>query len=387
MSIRRSRFAAAPAALLLALVAGAPGCSGESPTADAPAPATETPAATPAGAAADSPAAAAPAAATAPTAPGAAAAPAGAPSAPGAEPVIADADLPAVVARIDGKDVTREDLLARAAEARGALAQRGVPPPPSTRSFYRSVINDLVGNALLYRELEAQGKAAPAADVDAQVATMRSQFASDAEFDAALAQRGFDRVRLRRELAESLTVQKWVTETVMPTLAVTEAEAREFYTLNEARMIDPERVRARHILVRVDPQGTLEQKQEQKKKTDALRARIAGGEDFAKVATEASEDPGSGPRGGELGWIVRGQTVPAFEKVAFELEPGRISDVVETRFGFHLIEVLEKKAEGRIAFEQARPRIEEMMRQRKLEAAVREKLNELGSKAKVEILL
>jgi peptidyl-prolyl cis-trans isomerase C len=301
--------------------------------------------------------------------------------------VIADADLPAVVARVDGKDVTREDLLSRAAEARGALAQRGVPPPPSTRSFYLQVLDDLIGNALLYRELEGQGLAAPAADVDAQLASVRARFATDAEFDAALAERRFDRDRLRRDIAESLTVQKWVAETVAPKLEVTEAEAREFYTLNEARMIEPERVRARHILVRVDPQGTLEQKQQQKAKTDALRTRIAGGEDFAKVATEASEDPGSGPRGGELGWVTRGQTVPAFEKVAFELEIGKLSDVVETRFGFHLIEVLEKKAEGRIAFEQARTRIEEMLRQRKLEQAVRAKLNELGAKAKIEILL
>jgi peptidyl-prolyl cis-trans isomerase C len=384
MSIRRSRIAAAPAALLLLLVAGTPGCSRETTApedAGAPEAASgpDAPAAAPSPAPATAPEAVAPATSATPAA--------AAPGTPGAEPVIADADLPAVVARVDGKDVTREDLLSRAAEARGALAQRGVPPPPSTRSFYRSVINDLVGNALLYRELEAQGKAAPAADVDAQFAAMRSRFASDAEFDAAIAQRGFDRERLRREIAESLTVQKWVTETVMPTLTVSEAEAREFYALNEERMIDPERVRARHILLRVDPQGTLEQKQAQKQKTEALRARIAGGEEFSKVATEASEDPGSGPRGGELGWIVRGQTVPAFEKVAFELEPGKLSDVVETRFGFHLIEVLEKKAEGKVAFEQARPRIEEMMRQRKLEAAVREKLNELGSKAKVEILL
>lgn len=384
MSIRTSRFAAAPAAFLLALVAGAPGCSRETPSADGAAPQAEAPATDPSGVAPESTAAPTVGPAATTSEPGTAA---GEPAAPDAEPVIADADLPAVVARIDGKDVTREDLLARAAEARGALAQRGVPPPLSTRSFYRSVINDLVGNALLYRELEAQGKAAATADVDAQVAAMRARFPSETEFEAALSQRGFDRERLRREIAESLTVQKWVTETVMPTLAVSESEAREFYTLNEARMVEPERVRARHILIRVDPQGTLEQKQAQKQKTDALRARIAGGEDFAKVAAEASEDPGSGPRGGELGWIVRGQTVPAFEKVAFELEPGKLSDLVETRFGFHLIEVLEKKAEGRIAFEQARARIEEMLRQRKLEAAVREKLNDLGAKAKVEILL
>lgn len=312
-------------------------------------------------------------------------APSAAPQAP--EPVLADSEIPEIVARVEGEEITRADLLARAGEARGALAQRGVPPPPSTRTFYRKVLDDLIGNALVFRQQKAAGKEAPAADVAAQMAALRSQFESDADFDKALAERGFDRPRLEREIAESLTVQKWVAESILPTLQVTEAEAREFYTANQERMINPERVRARHILLTVDPEGTAEQKQAARTKLEELRAKLAGGADFATVARESSQDPGSAPRGGELGWIVRGQTVPAFEAAAFAAEVGKLSEVVETRFGFHLLEVQEKVAQSTVPFEQARPRIEELLKQRKMEQVVGEKLNELGSKAKVEILL
>jgi peptidyl-prolyl cis-trans isomerase C len=337
--------------------------------------------------AAAAPSALAPAAATEPAAAGAPGAPAAPGAAAAAEPVLAPEQIPAIVARIEGREVTREDLIARAQEARGALAERGVQAPPATRSFYRSVLDDLIGNALLYAELSAQGRAAAPADVDQQVAAVRAQFKTDAEFDQALAGRGFDRDRLRREVTESLTVQKWVRETVMPSIQVSEGEAKEFYDQNQARMVEPERLRARHLLVSVDPQATAEQKAEKRRRVDELRVRIAGGADFAQVAKEASDDPITGPRGGELEWLVRGRAVPAFEKAAFELPPGRLSEVVETRFGFHLIEVHEKKPETRIEFVQARERIEQLLKQRKLEQAVRSKLNDLGAKAKVEILI
>ena len=385
MSIRPYRPHAAPALAGLALMAlmallFLPACS-ESGTGavEAPAGGSE-PAAAPVAAAVAEPGAPA-------AAPVAGVAPTSVPAAQAAEAPLPVEQIPAVVARLDGRDITREDLLARAGEARGALADRGIQAPPPTRSFYRRVLDDLVGNALLYAELNAQGKAATPAEVDQQLAAVRGQFKTEAEFDQALAARGFDRERLKRELSESLTVQKWVRETVVPSITVTEAEAREFYAQNQARMIEPERVRARHVLVSVDPKATPDQKAEKRKRADELRARIAGGTDFAQVAKEASDDPNSAPRGGDLNWLARGQAPPAFEEAAFALEPGKLSDVIESRFGFHILEVQEKKAESPVAFEQAREQIEQVLKQRKLETSVREKLNQLGSKAKVEILI
>jgi len=369
-SPRRSR------AFLVALVGLGLGVGCSRSEADAaPAAASATPAAAAA-------AAQAPAATAAPGAQPGAPAPAATP-----EPALTPEQIPAVVARIDGKDVTREDLLARAAEARGALAERGFQSPPSTRSFYRKVLDDIIGNRLLYQDLVAQGMAAATADVDRRLAEIRGQFPSPEEYQKALAARSFDEARLRRDLEEGLTVQKWVQEKVVPSLAVSDAEVQKFYQEHSAQMMEPESVGASHVLVAVPREATAEQKAEKRQRAEQLRARIAGGEDFAAVAREASEDPSSAPRGGDLGRVFRGQTVPEFENAAFALAPGALSAVVETQYGFHVIKVADKKPAGQLALEQVKERIVQAIKQRALESKVRETVQALGNKAKIEILI
>lgn len=359
------------------------GCArGQADTDPAPAP-TPAPAAAPAPAARPAPAPAqAPAAAPAPAAPGAAPA-----AQVPADPVLGPDQIPDVVATVDGVAVGKADLLARATEAQASLAQRGVPPTPTTRSFYRAVLDDLIGTRLLVRELESQGKGASAADVEQQFAALRGQFHSDQEFDDMLKSRGFDRERLKRDIGESLAVNHWVQETVIPAITVSEAEQRQFFSDNQEQMVQPEGVRVRHILVVSAPSDTLEQKAAKRKQAEALRAKVAGGADFAAVAKESSQDPGTAPKGGEVGWIRHGQTVPLFEQAAFALAPGKLSEVVETRFGYHVIEVEEKRSEKKLAFDEVKERIDGVLKQHKLEEAVRARLNELGGKAKIEIRL
>jgi peptidyl-prolyl cis-trans isomerase C len=384
MTTRTSRSLAASlgaAAVLLVL-----GCSKGQARTDDPAGAAAT-ASAPAAAAATSDPAPPPQQAAPAAAPAAAGTPQAAPGKPAAEedPILPTDKIPDVVATVDGQDVTKADLLARANEALGALAQRGISPPPPTRSFYRNVLDDLIGNRLLYKDLAAQNKAATPKEVDDQIAAIRAQFKSDEEFEKMLTARGFDRDRLKREVAESLTVNKWVENTVIPSLQVSDEEAKKFYDANQERMVRPESVRARHILVAVPADATAEQKAEKKKQAEALRAKIAGGEDFAAVAKASSDDKGSGARGGELGWLRRGQTVPAFDQAAFSLEPGKLSDVVESKFGYHIIEVEEKKPAGKLTFDEVKDRIVELIKQHDLENAIHAKLDDLGSKAKIEI--
>jgi peptidyl-prolyl cis-trans isomerase C len=291
------------------------------------------------------------------------------------------------VAKLDGVDITKNDLVARATEARGAIAQRGMAPPAPTMGFFRKVLDDIIGNRLLARDLVAQGKGATPAEVDQQVASIRSQFESDAAFEQSLAARGFDRERLKREVAEGITVSRWVQQTVVPSIQADEAELRKFYDANAEKMVEPEKAHVRHVLVLVDPKATPEERAAKKKHAEELRAKIAGGADFAAVATESSDDKQSAARGGDLGWFYKGQMVPPFEKAAFELPTGKLSEVVETRFGYHVIEVLERKTATKLTFEDARPRIEQVVKQRRLEETVRGKINELAGKAKIEILI
>lgn len=119
----------------------------------------------------------------------------------------------------------------------------------------------------------------------------------------------------------------------------TEEELRQIY---EEEQPDLE-VRARHILLRLPADATPEQRDSVAALAEELQQRAAGGEDFAELATEYSEDPGTAENGGDLGYFGRGNMVEPFEEAAFSLEPGEVSDVVETPFGFHVIKVLDRR--------------------------------------------
>lgn len=103
------------------------------------------------------------------------------------------------------------------------------------------------------------------------------------------------------------------------------------------------RVRARHILFRFPDDVTPAQREEIQQQAEEVRQRAVEGEDFGELATRYSEDPGSAPRGGDLGWFEPGAMVPQFEEAAFRLQPGEISPVTETLFGLHIIKVDERE--------------------------------------------
>lgn len=120
------------------------------------------------------------------------------------------------------------------------------------------------------------------------------------------------------------------------------ALAREQFEVNRAAYALPEGVRVTHILVRVDPEDDHLQEPEMRAKAESILAKLKAGADFAATAKEFSDDKGSANRGGELpGWVEKGKTVPPFEKAAFALKPGAMSELVRTRFGFHIIKQLE----------------------------------------------
>jgi peptidyl-prolyl cis-trans isomerase D len=133
-------------------------------------------------------------------------------------------------------------------------------------------------------------------------------------------------------------------------------QLRKRYQENIDSYRTPERVHARHILVKTagvanDQQAKLRQK------ADDLLKQLKGGADFATLAKKNSDDPGSAEKGGDLSWIVKGQTVPEFEKAAFSLKPNELSGVITTEYGFHIIQVLEHQSARTESFEEAKPQL------------------------------
>jgi len=123
-------------------------------------------------------------------------------------------------------------------------------------------------------------------------------------------------------------------------------QVRAYYDANKDKEFkQPEQVQARHILIAADASAGPAVRDAAKAKAEKLRKEIVGGADFAELAKKNSDDPGTKDKGGDLGWFGRGQMVKAFEDTAFAAKPGEVSDVVESQYGYHIIQVMAKRPE------------------------------------------
>ncbi|MBV9558778.1 MAG: peptidyl-prolyl cis-trans isomerase [Pseudolabrys sp.] len=161
--------------------------------------------------------------------------------------------------------------------------------------------------------------------------------------------------------------------------ALTDAEMHKVYDEAVKQVPPEEEVHARHILFRA-PAGDEAASKEAEAKIKAVIERLKKGEDFAKVASELTEDPSGKANGGDLGYFTKEQMVPEFADVAFKLDKGAISEPVKTQFGWHVIKTEDKRTKPAPSFDEVKPQIETFV-QRKAQAELVTKLREA---AKVE---
>ena len=302
---------------------------------------------------------------------------------PAAEPV--PEELPAVVARVNTHTITSDEL-ERA--VRSAEIQAGQALPPQFRDqVYRSVLDRLVSFHLLLQESETLSISADDAAIDARIDMIRSGFPSDDAFETQLGSWETTLDALREETRRDLVVERVLESEVLPGIDVDVEAAREFYELHSAQFTEGGGVRARHILLGLSPNATDEEKSEARDRAERLRREAEGGTDFAELARTHSEDPGSAANGGDLGLVVRGQTVPSFEAALFALEPGELSEVVETPFGVHVILMVEREAERTAPFAEAGVQIREFLIEQEQQARVATFIEELKARADIEILI
>jgi peptidyl-prolyl cis-trans isomerase C len=195
-----------------------------------------------------------------------------------------------------------------------------------------------------------------------------------------------DEKDLREYTRRDLLIAHFIETTFVPKATVSEAEARAFYDTNQDKFTRGASVKASHILIGVDAKASAEEKKKAREKAEALRKEIAGGADFAAVAKGNSTCPSS-QRGGDLGFFGAGQMVPEFEKAAFALKPGEVSDVVETQFGYHIIKVTEKKPAETTDFKDVQAKIEEFLKGQKVNELIQAYIEDAKKTASIEILL
>lgn len=284
----------------------------------------------------------------------------------------AQAASDAAVATVNGETISNDQLDRELAGIQGRMARQGQPVPDEALAQIRGrVLDQLIGETLLFQESQKLKIRVDDQKIQGQIDEMAQGFEDKAAFDLALANAGLSREVLTERLGRQMAIQQLIEEKIVAGVQVAEARADEFYKANPEVFVQPEQVRARHILIRTEAEADAAAKTEARKQIDGLRQKAVDGADFAELAKTHSQDPGSKEKGGDLGFFARGQMVKPFEDTAFALKENEISQVVESPFGFHLIQVTGRKPAETVAYETVKPRILEHLKQQ----AIREKLD------------
>ncbi|MFQ5915129.1 MAG: peptidylprolyl isomerase [Nitrospinota bacterium] len=293
------------------------------------------------------------------------------------------ASFPEVVARVNEEPIHKSDLLDR---VKGLQARTRGATDNTSAAFYRRVLDELVGAELLYQASVARNLIPADAEVEAQIEAIQGRFPGAGEFEQSLSTQGLTLTKLRAVINKEMSIQKLIEAEIAGRVTVSEEAKKKFYEENRELMKQPEKLRLSHILVRVAEDAPPEVREEAKKKAGDLRGRVEQGEDFGALARQYSDDPGSKANGGEL-IITRGQTVPPFEQAALALEPEELSDVVETRFGYHIIKLSERIPSGVAPYQEVEGQIGEFLGQRGLQEQVEAEIEVLRSQAQVQIFI
>jgi peptidyl-prolyl cis-trans isomerase C len=307
------------------------------------------------------------------------------PAAPAPAPAKAvPAQLPSVVARVNGDAISKTEF----ESAVQAIEQNRGPVPAERRDeVFRGLLDNMVSTKLLRQEALARKVAVSDADLDAHLTAIKAQLGSEDVFKQMLTARKQTADAFRAEQRTDLAVRKMLAETLKDKVTPTPDEISTFYKENLDRLKQPEQVRASHILVTV-PQGADEAtKAKSKARAADILKQAKAGKDFAALAKEHSQDPGSAVNGGDLGYFPQGQMVPAFNEVAFKLAPGAMSDLVETQFGFHIIKVVDKKAAHTMSLDEVREDLTKYLENQKRQRETTAFVAGLRAKGKVEILI
>ena len=245
------------------------------------------------------------------------------------------------------------------------------------------VIDSLINRELLYQQSKAKGITTGAEEIDNSIDQIKQRLEAGQSFESLLAEMGITIETMRTQVGQANAIQKLLEVVVYPKAMVSEKESRIFFENNPQYFQKPEEVKASHILIQVAPDAGDEEKLAARKKIEEVQIKIEAGDDFAELARQYSEGP-SNVSGGDLGYFDRKKMLKPFSAAAFALKPGEVSDIVETRFGFHLIKVYDKKAKSSYVFEDIKDRLREILRQQKIKDETVRYLEELRKTADVK---
>jgi peptidyl-prolyl cis-trans isomerase C len=289
-----------------------------------------------------------------------------------------------VAVTVNGKVITEAELDEK---LKPIIARAAVRMDPNNIELYKSrvrgqALEGMIMERLLDDEVKKAGITVTDKDINDKVnEILTRQGVTMDGFKQMLQMQGMTFEQFMQQIEKGTRYEKLM-ELKAGSVDVNDAEALAFYEKNNEDFNTPEQVQASHILIKVAPTATPEEKAAAKEKIEKMLKQVKEGGDFAALAKENSDCP-SKAKGGDLGFFERGQMVKEFEDTAFGLKPGEASGVVETQFGYHIIKVTDHKAAGLTPFEKVKGDIVENLQQGRKNEAFKGYVEKLRAEANV----
>ncbi len=285
------------------------------------------------------------------------------------------------VASVNGENITSvevDNFLKRDPSIKQAVAQAS-NPAEREKQIREQVVTFLIDRKLM---LQAAKKTSPISDSEADegVKSYLAMYGGEENLKKVLSNAGVPFEEFKAGIREDMAVKKFLKIEVSDKIKVSQKELEEEFAAHKAQYGEPEQVRARHILVSVKP-GTTEGAA--KEKIKEVQTSISSGKESFEDAAKRISDCPSKEQGGDLGFFVKEQMVPEFSEVAFSTPIGKVSEPVQTQFGFHLIKVEEKKSAQAPELEKVKDKVEARVKQGKEETLVQQLLEKLRAEAQI----
>jgi peptidyl-prolyl cis-trans isomerase C len=301
---------------------------------------------------------------------------------PGERPAAAAPE--SVMVTVNGKSLTRAEAQGEVDTRLAGMAGRSDLTPERLAAMrdrmLQHVVDQFVMRVLLLEEADRRGIEVTPEDEAEAFARIAERLPEGQTPEQVMQDSPLGPERMREEVLTGIRINKLLAQVLPEESAVDPAELDAFKTANAEQLAVPESARARHILITTAADDTPEQKAAKKQEAEALRKQLADGADFAALAQEHSDCP-SAERGGDLGTFRRGRMVKPFEDAVFDQDVGEIGPVIETQFGYHIIEVLERTPAGTLPDE----KVANLMQGRARQDAMGELLDALRAAADIVV--
>src|SRR5215211_6304582 len=290
-----------------------------------------------------------------------------------------DEDVPSsAVAVVAGNEIPRDQYDALWEQTKAGYKQQGRDVPkagtPEWTSLKANIVQYLVQRAQFEEKAEELGIVITDKQIDDELAKIKKDFFQDddAKMQAQLKKQNITLESLKRDVRAKLIQEKLYAK-ITGAVTVTDKEIRDYYDQHEDQYGQPESRTVRHILV------------EDKSRADDLYAQLKDGGNFAQLAKKYSKDPGSAAQGGKL-TVSKGQTVPEFDKLAFELKTDELAEPVHTQYGWHIIQAVSDLKPAKLTpFEQIKAQLLETKKSDKMTKWVDSVKKELGDETTYQV--